>query len=57
MIRGRWLIVGIAVVAWFVALVSWIGDDPRLAEHAYDAFSSYNTSPGGLSQAYGYLAA
>lgn len=57
MIRGRWLIVGIAVVAWLVALISWIGDDPRVSEHAYDAFSSYNTSPGGLSQAYGYLAA
>ena len=57
MIRGRWLLVGIAIAAFFIAFASWISDDPRLAEHEYDAFSSYNTSPGGLSQAFGYLAA
>ena len=57
MIRGRWLIVGTAIAAFFIAFASWIGDDPRLAGHEYDAFSSYNTSPGGMSQAFGYLAA
>ena len=55
MIRGTWLLIAAAVVAWIVALTSWTAADPRFSSSAYDAFSSYNTSPGGVSQAYAYL--
>jgi uncharacterized protein DUF4350 len=57
MIRGRAALLAVAVIAWFVALAAWIDGDPRFAETAYDAFSSFNSSPGGTSQAFGYLAA
>ena len=56
MMRGRWFIVVIAALLWFVILGAWIGEDPELSATAYDALSSYNTSAGGVSQAFGYLA-
>jgi hypothetical protein len=56
-IRGSWLLIAAALLAWFVALAVWIGDDPGLAEAAYDDFSTYNTANGGLSHAFGYLRA
>lgn len=57
MIRGRWFVMVLVVAVWLAALVAWIDRDPRFSETAYDAFSSYNTSAGGVSQAFGYLAA
>ncbi len=57
MIRGRWFLIVLAVAAWLAVMVAWIDRDPRFSETAYDAFSSYNTSAGGVSQAFGYLAA
>lgn len=55
MIRGASWVVGISVVAWFTSITFWIGNDPTITASAYDAFSSYNTSPGGTSQAFAYL--
>lgn len=56
MMRGAWLALAVAVLASCTAVVSWVGNDPRLSD-TYGAFSTYNTSPSGLSQAYAYLAA
>lgn len=56
MMRGGWIALIAAALLWFAAVVSWVGNDPRLSD-TYGAFSTYNTSPSGLSQAYAYLAA
>ncbi len=57
MMRGRWFILLAAALAWIVAMVAWVGGDPRLSSTAYDDDSAYNTGPKGLSQAFAYLAA
>lgn len=57
MMRKGWLLLALSVVGWFVALGAWIIDDPQLPATAYEPFSSYNTSPGGTSQSFAYLAA
>lgn len=56
MIRGAWVALAAAVLMGLAGVVSWIGNDPRLAD-TYGSFSTYNTSPAGLSQAHAYLAA
>jgi hypothetical protein len=54
--RGGRVVLAAAVLAWLVALIAWIGNDPSLNSQ-FDAFSTYSTSPGGVSQAYAYLRA
>jgi hypothetical protein len=53
--RARWVVFWIAIAAWALAGTAWMARDPRLAASAYDLFSTYNTSPAGMSQAYAYL--
>lgn len=44
-----------AVAAWIAAVLVWLGTDRRLDREAFEPFSTANTSPSGLSQAYRYL--
>ena len=53
--RARWSVLVIAIVASIAVLSAWVANDPLLSEGGFEAFSSYNTSPGGLSQAFAYL--
>jgi hypothetical protein len=54
-LRGA-VLLAIAILAWLAAIVAFVGNDPELDE-AYGPFSTYNTSPGGMSQAFAYLGA
>jgi len=45
----------LAIAAFFVAALVWIGSDPLVSEQAFDEFSMENTSPSGLSIAFRYL--
>src|SRR5262249_30947193 len=46
----------VAVAAYFVAVLLWVGGDKRVAKHAFDKFSISNTGTKGLSLASKYLA-
>lgn len=41
--------------AYVIAMLTWIGSDPRIAQKAFETFSSANTSDDGLSLAMKYL--
>jgi len=45
----------LAIAAFFVLAVVWIGNDRTISERAFDDFSIENTSPAGLSIAFRYL--
>jgi len=51
----RWSWVVVAVAAFFVVAVAWIGNDRKVGERAFDEFSVENTSDSGLSLAFRYL--
>src|SRR5687767_14244651 len=53
--RGRWLIFWLGILCWVIVPVSWLAGDRRMAREAFAKFSTYNTSPDGLSLAHGYL--
>ncbi|HVS29843.1 MAG TPA: DUF4350 domain-containing protein [Thermoanaerobaculia bacterium] len=50
------VLLAVAVLAWLVAIVAWVGNDPQL-DQAWGPFSTYNTSPDGMSLAFAYLMA
>jgi hypothetical protein len=52
---GRWLIFWLGILCWIIVPVSWLAGDRRMAREAFAKFSTYNTSPDGLSLAHGYL--
>jgi len=51
----RVLAVVVAVAVYFAGVLLWIGNDKRVARHAFDDYSVAKTSDDGLSLAYGYL--
>lgn len=53
--RGRWLVFWLGVLCWVIVPVAWLAGDRRMAREAFAKFSTYNTSPDGLSLAHGYL--
>lgn len=54
-LRGVWL--GLGVLAYFAASLSWLNASRPLNRSAFAAGSVYNTSPDGMSLAYRYLLA
>jgi hypothetical protein len=47
----------IAAAAFLAAVGLWLAKDPRIPRQAFQEYSVYNVSPGGLSLAFRYLEA
>ena len=52
---SRRLLLVLGIVAYFLAVLAYLGTDPRNARDTLPRYSSYNTSPEGLSLAFSYL--
>jgi hypothetical protein len=54
---NRWILrlPWLAAAAFVVAAYCWMRSDPRIPKEAFRDYSIYNTSPEGVSLAYGYL--
>jgi len=53
----QWALPALAVVAYLVAALVWVGNDRRAARAVFPAGSVWNTGDDGLSLAYAYLSA
>jgi hypothetical protein len=53
----QWVLPALAVVAYLVAALVWVGNDRRAARAVFPAGSVWNTGDDGLSLAFAYLAA
>ena len=52
--RRTWPLI-VALLAFAAFGILWIVSDRRASQRVYDKYSTANTSPSGLSLAYGYL--
>ena len=53
----QWALPALAVVAYLVAALVWVGNDRRAARAVFPAGSVWNTGDDGLSLAFAYLSA